>query len=142
MSNKFSGSALYMDWVYAGGTVVLSGQQRTVSITPSVDLHDSTAGDDADKDYLAGVKDAVISYQGVMSAVGDSPSYTDVEDALVEGTSGTLTVGPEGTAVGKRKYTVPAISQGPQMSFPYDDIVEIANEFQKSGGALTRTTYS
>ncbi len=141
MANKFSGSALYMEWVYSGGTVVLSGQQRSVSLSPSVDMHDATAGDDADKVYLPGTKDAVVSYQGLMSQIGDSPSYTDVENALVEGTQGTLVIGPEGTQSTERKYTIPAISQGPNLNFPYDDVVEIACEFQKSG-AMTRGVYA
>lgn len=141
MANTFSGSALYAEWIYGGGTVVLSGQQRSVQLTPSINLHNATAGDDADEDYLTGTKDATISYAGVMPKVGDDPSYIDVEDALVEGTSGTLIFGPEGTATGKRKYTIPAISQGPQMNFPYNDIVEISNEFQKSGSPLARATY-
>ena len=141
MANKFSGSALYAEWVYSGGTVVLSGQQRSLSLSPSVDLLDGTAGSDADKEYLAGVKDATVSYSGVMSGMADSPTFMAVEAALAEGVSGTLYFGPQGTTSTYRKYTVPAISLGPSITIPYDDVVEISNEFQKNG-ALTRGTYS
>ena len=140
MANKFSGSALYFQWVYSGGTVLLSGQQRSVTITPSVDLIDGTAGDDADKEYLSGVKDATVSFAGVMSAMADSPTYAEMEAALVEGNAGTINLGPEGTASTKRKYIIPAISLGASIAIPYDDVVELSNEFQKNG-AMTRTTW-
>lgn len=140
MANKFSGSALYIEWVYSGGTVVLSGQQRSVQLSPSIDLIDGTAGDDADKEYLNGPKDATVSYSGLMSKIGDSPTYTEVEEAVVEGVHGTLLFGPEGTTTASRKYTIPAIAQGPQINMPYDDAVEISVEFQKNG-ALGRGTY-
>jgi hypothetical protein len=132
---EFSGSALVCNWVHAGGTASLTGDHRTVSITPTIGLAKRTAGSDADEGYLVTVKDATISWAGVVQAGG-----TTLEDALIEGKSGTLIVGPEGTASGKRKYTIPAISMGPKMNFPFDNVVEMTLDFQKDG-ALTRGTY-
>jgi hypothetical protein len=132
---EFSGSALVTTWVHSGGTATLTGDHRTVTITPTIGLAKATAGSDADEQYLATVKDATVNWSGVVQAGG-----TALEDALIEGKSGTLIVGPEGTATGKRKYTIPAISMGPKMNFPFSDTSEMSVDFQKSG-ALTRGVY-
>ena len=132
---EFSGSALSCSWIHSGGTVALTGDHRTVTISPTIGLAKATAGSDADEQYLATVKDAVVSWAGVVQSAG-----TALEDALIEGKSGTLIVGPEGTASGHRKYTIPAISMGPKMNFPFSDVAEMSVDFQKSG-ALTRGVY-
>lgn len=131
---EFSGSALVCKWIYSGGTVTLSGDQRTVTITPSINLINATAGSDADEAYILGTKDATASYSGVAQQGG-----TATEDALIEGTQGTLEIYPEGNTSGKRKYSMPAISMGPRYNFPYADVVELSVDFQKNG-ALARTT--
>lgn len=129
---EYSGSALYLAWIHSGGTVTMHGDFRTFSFNPSVKTALATAGSDADEAYLAGVKDASMSVGLVAQSAG-----TALEDALVEGASGTLLVGPEGTASNKRKWTIPAISMGASFSIPYDNVVEMACDFQKTG-ALTR----
>lgn len=132
---EFSGSALVVQWIHPSGTVALTADSRSLSIEPTVKLYTATAGSDADEVYLSGIKDAKISWSGVAQTSG-----TALEDALVEGTSGTLIVGPEGTASGKRKYTIPAFSMGLQVNIPYDNVVELSCDWQKTG-AMTRGTY-
>lgn len=132
---EFTGSACVVKWVTtAGGTVDLSGDMRSVSWSPSIKFANATAGSDQDEVYLATIKDKKVSYKGVMQSAG-----TATEDALKEGTFGTLIVQPEGTATGKRKYTVPAFSQGAQLNWPYDNTVEITCDFQGSGAATLGT---
>lgn len=126
---EFTGKNLLVKWIHTGGTVDLSGDFRTVSLTPSIGYANATAGSDASEVYLATVKDVKVSYSGVNPSAG-----TATEDALVEGTFGTLTIQPQGTATGKRKYTVPAFSSGANVTFPYNDTCEITCEFQGSGG--------
>lgn len=132
---EFSGSAVVFEWINPAGTLALTGDHRRVGISPSIDLYESTAGSDPDKTYLPGVKDATVSFEGVQQSAG-----TATEDALIEGTQGTLIIGPEGTVSGKRKYSIPAISMGGQVDYPYNDVAVINCEFQKNG-ALTRTVY-
>ena len=132
---EYSGSALYFGWIYSGGTVVLSGDQRSVGFTPSVEFADTTAGSDARKGRLVTVKDAAVSYAGVAQSAG-----TALEDALVEGTQGTIILGPEGTAAGHRKYTIGAFSQGAKFNYPYSGVVEITCDFIGDGN-LTRGSY-
>jgi hypothetical protein len=110
---EFTGTNLVAQWIYSGGTVTLV---------------DATAGSDTNRSYLATIKDATVSINLVAQTGG-----TALEAALVEGAVGTLIIGPEGTASTKRKYTIPAISQGAKLNFPYDNIVEISCDFQASG---------
>ena len=94
-------------------------------------MANATAGSDAFESYIATVKDTQVSLTAVHQAAG-----TATEDALLEGTFGTLTIQPEGTATGKRKYTIPAFALGANFDWKYNDTVELKVEFQGSG---TRT---
>jgi len=133
---EYTGKDLVINWFpSAGGTIALSGDYRALSYKPVVGLVKATAGSDTFESYLATVKDTTLEYTGVMQTAG-----TALEDALAEGTFGTLIIGPEGTASGKRKYTVPAFSMGGNFRWQYADTVEISCTFQGSG-SRTNGTY-
>lgn len=133
-SQFFSGSAVVIQWIYAGGTATLSGDQRSISLSRSLDMHDATAGSDPYRKRLAGIKDMTASYNAVLAVGG-----TVIEDALESGANGTLIIGPEGTASGKRKYTLPMLSAGPNVNIPYADVVELTNEFSLNGTPVIAT---
>ena len=124
----YAGSALALSWVHAGGTVALAGDFRTCTYEPSIDLYDQTAGSDANKSYIGGVKDGRVSVSLVMQADG-----TALTNALKEGTEGTLHIMPQGTATGDQKMSIPAIALGARFNMPYNDIVEIQVDFQQNG---------
>ena len=130
--SEYSGSALYAQWVYSGGTVTVSGQHKTFSWNPSKNLIDATAGSDQAQHQIVGVENATASLSWVAQSGG-----TAVVAALAHGNYGTLTVGPEGTAAGRLKYILPAMSLGAQLSAPYDNVVEHTVEFQQDGGTYT-----
>ena len=125
---EYTGKDMHISWVYSGGTVVLSSDYRTFGEAPTIGMVDASAGSDTYRTYLTTLKDGTFEYAGVHQTAG-----TVLKAALAAGTYGTLIVGPEGTAVGKPKMTVPAIAMGPQMSYPYDGIVEISVTFQQNG---------
>lgn len=131
---EFTGSALYVQWTSSAGTSDLSGDYRTVSWNPSIGMVDATAGSDPFKVYLTTQKDTTVSYSGVFQTAG-----TAVENQLLAGQYGTLTIGPEGTAAAKRKYTLPAFSQGGKFNWAYSDVVELACDFQGNGTATYGT---
>lgn len=131
---EYSGSAVVCTWTWSGGTATLSGDQRTFSVTPSIDFIDTTAGADARRKRLPSIADASVSYSGLAQTGG-----TALEDALAEGNQGTITLQPEGTAAGKRKYVIGAFSQGAKFNYPYADVVEITCDFVGDGN-YTRTT--
>lgn len=125
---EFVGSALYATWIYSGGTVVLTGDQRTFTFTPSIDFIDATAGADAARVRLAYLKDYAIAFSGLANDAG-----TATITALVEGTSGTLTIGEAGTVTGKPKITLGAFSQGVTRNAPYNDVAMWDYSFIGSG---------
>lgn len=126
-----TGQSFNISWVYSGGTVDLSTDYRNYSYTPSVDMYDQTAGADTSKTYVTGAKDGQISWQHVYQSGGSV-----VVNALAEGTSGTLIVGREGTAAGKPKETIPAISQGASTNIQYNSLIEVTCNFQQNGARV------
>jgi hypothetical protein len=134
---RFSGSALYAQWIHSGGTVTLSGNQRTWTLTPSQNLIDATAANDSFMERIAGLKDFTTSF----SLLPPSDTYISIEDAVAEGTNGTLIVAPWGTASSARKYTLPVVSNGANVNVPYNDIVEMSIDFT-GASAMTRGTYA
>lgn len=124
----FKGNNTFAQWIYSGGTVTLTGNQRTVNITPVNNNVDTTAGADEWSTFLSGIKSWTSSIS-LLQPVGG----TALEDALKSGIQGTLIVGPEGTAAGKRKYSGAAISGGGVVNMPYADVVELSCDFQGNG---------
>jgi hypothetical protein len=128
---EYTGSALVASWIHAGGTLVLNTDYRTLGTSPTIGLVKASAGADTDETYLTTLKDGKYSYKGLAQTGG-----TVLENALVEGTKGTLIIGREGTVAGSAKETVPCISMGAAFNYPYDNIVEISCEFQKNGARV------
>jgi hypothetical protein len=135
MATEYVGANMYFAWVYSGGTVTLHADERTVSLNPSVDFAESTAGSDARKTRIATVKDFAVSFAGVAQTGG-----TVLEDALAEGTRGTILFGPEGTVLGTRKHVIGAHSQGAKFALKYADVTEITCDFMGDGN-YSRTTW-
>lgn len=133
---EFSGSAVVCQWIWSGGTVSLNGDYRKCSIKPAVDLIEGTAGSDARKVKYPSVKDASVSIELVAQTGG-----TAVLAALAEGVSGTIIVGPEGTATSKPKTTISAISGGANQELVYNDVSILTCEFNADGTTYTQGAY-
>jgi hypothetical protein len=134
----FSGSALDVKWQYGTGTYTLTGDQRTFSYTPSIDLIETTAGADANKNYISGPKDGQAQFEALMQT-GTALTGTAMYSTLNEGNAGTLVWSPEGTATTKPKYTMPAISLGVSYGYPYSDAVTTSVSFQQNGARTEGT---
>lgn len=127
MAEFISGPTMILSWVWSGGTISLAGDYRTCNWAPSVDYADTSAGADTQKGKLPTLKDAKASITMVGQAAG-----TLMVAALAPGNGGTLTIGPEGTATGKRKITFPSYCDGATFDFPYADVVTISVAFTGS----------
>jgi hypothetical protein len=132
MANEFAGSALYLSWVHSGGTTVLNTDFRTVSFTPTLELIDATAGADAYRQSIASFSSANFTFSGIFPSNG-----TAIMQALKEGTTGTITYSPAGTATNSPKIIMPAICEGATYSQPYNDIVEISASWASFNGTIT-----
>lgn len=131
---EFTGSACVTKFVTTAGTADLSADRKSTNYNPSVDFADATAGSDTYKVKLPTLKDTTASISGVLQSGG-----TVVEDICAAGNFGTLTIQPEGTATGKRKYTMPCYSKGMQTQFPYADTCEFSVDFEGSGAPTVTT---
>lgn len=134
----FSGSALVMQWVQAAATTVITGDHKSFTYTPSINLIDATAGADANKNYIPGVRDGTWTFNATLQD-GSSAGGTSTFSTLAEGNIGTLIVMPEGTAAGKTKITLPSISQGAAYSIPYDNVIEMTVNGQQNGARVDGT---
>lgn len=133
---EYSGTACVIQW-FTGGTITLQGDFRTLKFMPGVALYEGTAGSDTHQSFVVGVKNSKVDVSLVMQSGGTA---ADFGTALAEGVSGTLTIGPEGTATGNRKFTIPAISMGAQINIPYNNVVDMTNQWT-GNGAFTRGVY-
>jgi len=133
--SEYAGSSLVISWLQAAATTVLSGAHKSLTYTPSINFYDATSGADANKSYIAGVKDGTATFNANLLA-GSVAGGTVTYAVVVEGAAGTLQIQPEGTAASKPKISIPALAQGAQFSFPYDNIVEVTVNFQQNGARV------
>lgn len=130
-----AGQSMVLQWIYSGGTINFAQDERSVSWSPSQETVDSTAGADTVRTYVSSFKTA----QASISLV-DQTNAAGTASALDAGVRGTLIIGPEGTATGKRKITFPSMSNGAKYTWPYDGLAEITCDFVATG-AYTDSTY-
>jgi hypothetical protein len=126
--NEFAGSACYVQWVWSGGTVVLSTESRNFSYTPSKEYIDVTAGQDTNRKRLPSFGDGQASLEYTAQSDG-----TVTLAALAEGVHGTLTWGVAGTATGKPKQFMAAYSNGVTEANPYADVATWTLSWMQDG---------
>lgn len=127
---RYSGKNLYIEWIYSGGTVVLSGDYRTLDIPETADEIDASAGDDTRKVTLAGQVSASWSLEMLPLEAG-----TVLFDAVAPQATGTLRWSPEGTTSGNQKKTAAATILGRNESFGYNTVATL-----RINGSLTADT--
>jgi hypothetical protein len=114
----------------------LSEFQRGASFNPSGNIVVNTTGAAGYETRQVGVKDFTASFKGLWQSGTAGTAATTMENTLRFGESGTVLLSPEGTAAGMRKYTLPCISQGPQVNSQYDALTEVNISFVGNGTAL------
>lgn len=135
---SFIGSAAVIRWMHSGGTAILSGDYRTFGYTPTIDLLDETAGADTNRQRVAYMKDGQAQFSALLQA-GTAAGGTAMSSVLVEGAIGTLEWNLEGTAAGKSKIYIPAISLGCPVTVPYNEFVEVSCSWQQNGTRVEGT---
>ena len=135
MAEFLAGPTMVLQWITAAGTTSLAGDYRTCTWSPKVNYIEASAGSDTQVGRLTALKDATAAVTLVAQTGG-----TALASALTPGQAGTLIIGPEGTATGKRKITFPAYCDGAQYEHPYADIVAISCGFTGAGAVLANYT--
>ncbi len=133
---EFYGKDLQFQWVGTAGTLDMSEYQRGASFSPSGKIDVNTTGAAGYETRQVGVKDFTASYKGLWQSGTAGTATTTMENTLRFGEIGTVYLSPEGTAAGMRKYTLPVISQGPQVNLAYEGLTEINIAFVGNGTAL------
>ena len=126
--SEYAGSAMSLDWIYSGGTVGLEADYRTFNWAPTLNYIDATAGQDTFEVLL----DSFGTGPEITCTLVAQADGTALLTALARQTAGSLVYGPEGTATGKTKYTIPATSAGPQWSQVFNDVTEITAQWRQT----------
>ncbi len=132
---EFYGRDLQFQWIGTAGTLDMSEYQRGASFSPSGKIDVNTTGAAGYETRQVGVKDFTASYKGLWQTGTAGTATTTLENTMRFGEVGTVILGPEGTTTGMRKYTLPVISQGPQLALQYDALTEINVAFVGNGTA-------
>ena len=128
---EYTGKNLYV----AFGTTDISGSYRRLTVNEETGLADASGGSDANRTYVATLKDGTADYEAV-----DQTSGTVIWAAVAPASEGTLEWAPEGTTATYPRHYVNAIIQSRNREMPYDDVVAISCSFQFSG-VVTDTVY-
>lgn len=131
---EYTGNDLYLAFK---GTAI-HADFREFSTSESIDLVDSSAGADVAKTYLTALEDGTGSLMVLDQTGGTAATY--IYNLCDKGQEGTLEWGPEGTATGKPRHYVNAISQSRERTNPYADVAQLTFNFQFSG-VVTDTVY-
>ena len=135
MAEYVSGSTMVLNWIWSGGTTALAADYRNVTWSPSIAYTETSAGSDTNVGRLTTLKDATASIE-LVNATGGTALYA----ALAPGVSGTLIIGPEGTATNKRKISFVCYSDGAQYAQPYAEVATLTCSFT-GNGAYTDGAY-
>lgn len=119
-----------ISWIWSGGTAALQTDYRALAIQSGVGLVESTAGADSHDQWLPTTQNGEFTLT-ILHAGG-----TAIATALAPGTNGTIIAGPQGTATGGIKHTVPAVVQSRNFSYPYKDVATLEVSFRETN---TRT---
>ena len=125
-TNRYTAETLYIS--YRG--VVVDVDFRSMSVTESVDTVDSSAGVSRARTHIQTLNNAefTIEYLEQLTTAGSA-----IRAALRLGADGTLIYAPEGTAVGKPRYSCIATVTGVDRSYPYDEIVSVSANLLRNG---------
>jgi hypothetical protein len=135
MTELIAGPNMILQWITAAGTQTLNADYREVEWNPSVAYVETTAGQDTQVGRIPTIKDA----SAAVTLLGQTGG-TALVAALPAGQAGTLIIGPEGTASGKRKITFPSYADGAKQTFPYADVSQITCGFTGAGAILGNFT--
>lgn len=130
-----SGSAAFALWVTSDGTTTLTGDFRSMSYKPTVELYDQSAGNDGALTYITGREGGQFSIGMVLQATDGSAIQAQFE----KGKIGTMTWGEQGSVSTKVKRMAPMICQGANIVVPYNNVIDFNAEFTQNGTATLGT---
>lgn len=129
---RFTGDSLVIEWIHSGGTALLSGQYRKVTISHRADVIEVTGGTVAHREYAPGLASFLVRFEGMNN--GTAPVLGTAHlNALAPRTAGTVRISPQGTAGGQPRWSGAAIVTARDLEFPYDELATVTIEWRGSG---------
>jgi hypothetical protein len=132
-TQRLVGKNLYVGLIDGSGTVNLSGDFTSFSHEWEQETADMTASADGTRYFAATVKNSTASLETMYLGSAGTANYGRVEP----GDSGTLVWGPEGSAAGKPKWTMPVLVTKVSLEQPFDEAVKYTIEFQSQGDVVS-----
>lgn len=102
MTEFIGGTAMYVSFIVAGGTINLTSKYTELSFNQSAEEVDTTAGNEVWKKLLPGDASWEASYKGWFDDAASTLGTADLNKMLPR-TTGLLSIGPLGSAAGKPK---------------------------------------
>lgn len=126
----------------AGNLTDMTSIGKDASFSRSTEMADASHFGTQDKEYVAGLSDATFSIKGLFTSTQDA-MITAAYDAQNSGAVDSLTVeyGPEGSGVGKPKYTQETLITSIEVTGSVGDLVALSINYQRTGGS-TRSVYA
>jgi len=132
---EFRGTALVVEVIHSGGTITMQDQYRSIKIPFSRDAVDSSAGTGDPREFLPGLTQFTVSYEGLHNGTATPMGTADIK-TLRSITNGTVRISEFGTATGQHRYLAPGFITKVDADVKYDDVATCNWEWQGSG-ALT-----
>jgi len=113
----------------------ISTYVRSITFSRSADLAEVSVMGNTSKKYITGLKDGQITLEGPWDAVIDTQLNDLLGNEAVGGAGvhADLEYYPEGTATGKRKYSMKVVHTTFEPASPVDDAATWSAEFQVDG---------
>ena len=129
IQNRYRGNNWFGQWVYPGGTVIISGDQTEFTVDRNTQQIDATAGSETDRAYLNGLGDAKFTLKIYETGAAGSA----LAAALKNGVAGTLIYGTQGSTAGLPKFSHAANVSNHKADVKFDDKVMLDISFQGTG---------
>lgn len=113
---------------------------KSVSFSEPADTAETSTLGTTAKTYVAGLKDATVSFEGIYDGAA-APTIDSVLNVLLGAEFAWVIIGPQGPTSTYPQYRGKGIITSYEVSAPVDDVVSFTAELQVSGG-LTRTTWA
>lgn len=104
---------------------------REVTISPTIDTVDSTAGSENSKSYIGTLRDATITLRYVYE--GGTPDQSHIINLKPDGTLRSWQYGPEGSATDLPVDAGSALVTSHEKTASYDGLIERTTSLQVSG---------
>lgn len=142
MATYVHGKNAYLKITINSVDTVLTSITNDITFSTNIDAKETSYFGISDKTYIVGQRDATVNLSGLFDQTSAATLETAM-DNLISGAANSaisLTVGPQGSTAGQRKYVMGVIPTSYDIGVPVGDVVKLSINFQRTG-ATTASTF-